>query len=125
MTNKPADLPKRMPPPNMSEDPNKVRNDPMVPEYWLAGEDLQDRIRALGYDAPTVDGIAVDFHDLLQSADKINRELVASIIAGPVEDKEKLVELLCELRYEFDHVRWHCESATAYLDSAIEHIGAR
>ena len=106
----------------MSEDPNKVRNDPMIPEYWLVGEDLQDKIRAAGYDAPTVDGIAVDFHDLLQSAVRIEQELVAMIIKTPVADRPKLVELLKELRYEFDHIGWHCQSATAYLDNAITAI---
>ena len=106
----------------MSEDPNKVRNDPMIPEYWLVGEDLQDKIRAAGYDAPTVDGIAVDFHDLLQSAVRIEQELVATIVKTPVEDRAKLGELLKELRYEFDHIGWHCQSATAYLDSAIATI---
>ena len=55
---------KRKRPPDLSLDPNKDRNDPMVPEYWLLGEDLQDRIRGAGYDSPTVEGIAVDIHDL-------------------------------------------------------------
>lgn len=106
----------------MSEDPNKDRNDPMVPEYWLVGEDLQDKIRAAGYDAPTVDGIAVDFHDLLQAAVRIEQELVATIVKTPVENQDRLCELLKELRYEFDHIGWHCQSATAYLAGAIAAI---
>ena len=114
--------PKRTLPPKMSEDPNKVRNDPMVPEYWLVGEDLQDKIRAAGYDSPTVDGIAVDFHDLLQSAVRIEQELAAAIIHTPPDDREKLLEHLKELRYEFNHIGWHCQEATFYLDSAIAAI---
>jgi hypothetical protein len=106
----------------MSEDPNKVRNDPMVPEYWLTGEDLQDKIRALGYDSPIVDGIAVDFHDLLQASLRIQEEIVPSILATDVADKAKLLELLRELRYEFDHIRWHSQSATNSLDCAIQQV---
>jgi len=104
------------------EDPNKVRNDPMVPEYWLAGEDVQDKIRAAGFDAATVDGIAVDIHDLLQSAKRIEEEIVPQLAETSLEDQQKLLELLKELRYEFDHIGWHSASATKYLDDAVEAI---
>lgn len=101
----------------MPDDPNKVRNDPMVPEYWLLGEDLQDKIRASGYDSPTVEGIAVDIHDLLQAAGRIQAEIGPAIVGA--FDREELIKLLEEFRYELDHIRWHCESAEAYLSSAI------
>ena len=106
----------------MSEDPNKVRNDPMVPEYWLVGEDLQDKIRAAGYDAETVDGIAVDFHDVLQAASRIETELVPAILATDPTDTAKLTELLEELRFEFNHIRWHGEAADGYLQLAATQI---
>ena len=102
------------------DDPNKDRNDPMVPEYWQLGEDLQDKIRAAGYDSPTVEGIAVDVHDLLQSAARIEQVLIPAIVAivDLHVDREKLAGLLGELRYEFDHVGWHCRAATEYLSAA-------
>jgi hypothetical protein len=106
----------------MSEDPTKVRNDPMVPDYWLVGEDLQDKIRAAGYDAETVDGIAVDYHDLLQAASRIETEIVPAILATEPTDSEKLSQLLEELRFEFNHVRWHGEAAEGYLQRAIANI---
>ena len=106
----------------MREDPNKVRNDPMVPEYWLAGEDLQDKIRAAGYDSPTVDGIAVDIHDLLQAAKRIEEEIVPMLADAGLADREKFLQLLQELRYEFDHIAWHSASGTHYLDAAINSI---
>ncbi len=108
----------------MSSDPNKDRNDPMAPEYWLLGEDLQDKIRAAGYDSPTVEGIAVDIHDLLQAATRIQQELAPAIVGASVEDKVELLELLTELKFEFDHVRWHCGAASAYLDTAIKSVQA-
>jgi hypothetical protein len=107
----------------MSEDPNKDRNDPMVPEFWCLGEDLQDKIRAIGYDSPTVDGIAVDIHDLLQSATRIGEELASAIVATPLADRQKLVDQLRELRYEFRHIGWHCEDAAQYLSSALDQFG--
>ena len=110
--------------PKMSEDPNKDRNDPMAPEYWLLGEDLQDRIRAAGYESPTVDGIAVDFHDLLQSAARIEQVLSPGLVGLPPDDRAKLLELMRELRYEFEHIGWHCQSASAYLGDAINQIEA-
>ena len=106
----------------MTVDPNKDRNDPMVPQYWLLGEDLQDKIRAAGYDSPTVDGIAVDLHDLLQSAVRIQEELASAIVKLPAEDSPKLLELLRELKFEFAHVGWHCESAVAYVSAAIDQL---
>jgi len=107
--------------PKMSDDPNKDRNDPMVPEYWLLGEDLQDKIRGAGYDSPTVEGIAVDLHDLLQSAHRIQSEIAAAIVDSPTGDP-KLLDLIRELKYEFDHIGWHCESASRYLASALGEI---
>jgi len=96
-------------------DPNKESNDPMIPEYWLLGEDVQDKIRAAGYEASEVDGIAVDIHDLLQSADRIRGELGPKILSAPPEE---LSVLLSELASEFQHILWHCEAATAYLADA-------
>jgi len=121
-TNRPAAWPrKRMHRPKMSVDPNKDRNDPMVPEFWLLGEDLQDKIRAAGYESPIVEGIAVDLHDLLQSAVRIQDELASAIVKLPPDDP-KVVELLTELRYEFQHIGWHCQSAATYLTSAIDQL---
>ena len=94
----------------------------MVPEYWLAGEDLQDKIRAAGFDATTVDGIAVDIHDLLQSAKRIEEEIVPMLGETGSADREKFLQLLRELRYEFDHIGWHSASATQYLDDAVAAI---
>lgn len=104
----------------MSVDPNKDRNDPMVPEFWLLGEDLQDKIRTAGYEAPTVEGIAVDLHDLLQSTARIQAELASAIVNAPSEDQSKIVELLKELRFEFEHIGWHCAAAAGYLTNAID-----
>jgi len=96
-------------------DPNKESNDPMIPEHWLLGDDVQDKIRAAGYNAPEVDGIAVDIHDLLQSADRIRDELGPQILSC---SPDELSGLLSQLATEFDHVKWHCEAAAAYLADA-------
>ncbi|HTQ11716.1 MAG TPA: hypothetical protein VMI31_16770, partial [Fimbriimonadaceae bacterium] len=62
----------------LGPDPNEGSTDPMVPEHWKLGEDLQDRIRDAGYESETVEGIAVDVHDLLQACDRIRDEIVPS-----------------------------------------------
>ena len=96
----------------------------MIPEYWLLGEDLQDKIRAAGYEAPTVDGIAVDFHDLLQSAARIQEVLVPALVAVSVDDRSAMLALLNDLKFEFDHIAWHCQSATTYLDHSMAQIAS-
>ncbi len=87
----------------------------MVPEFWLMGEDLQDKVRHAGYEAEEVEGIAVDIHDVLQAADRIREELAPKLLACTPEE---MTTLLKELAFEFDHIRWHCDSATAYLEAA-------
>jgi hypothetical protein len=84
----------------------------MVPEYWQLGEDLQDALRGAGYDSDTVEGIAVDVHDLLQAADRLRDELVPALIQAP-HDPEALANLHLELR----HLAWHAVAAQAYLDA--------
>jgi len=108
----------------MNEDPNKDRNDPMVPEYWQLGEDLQDHIRRLGYDSPTVEGIAVDVHDLLQAAARIEQVLIPEVLGMyDTSERVKLLEKLTELRHEFAHIGWHCSAAVQYLTAAINELG--
>jgi uroporphyrinogen-III synthase len=103
---------------NRRPDPNKERNDPMVAEYWQLGEDLQDSIRRAGYEADAVEGIAVDVHDLLQAAERIQNELGPRLLQAGEGDREALRECLRELAFEFDHIRWHCDAATEYLEAA-------
>jgi hypothetical protein len=87
----------------------------MVPEHWQLGEDVQDTIRRAGYESETVEGIAVDLHDLLQAADRIRVELAPVILAA---QGEELARLVGELKFELEHIRWHCESAERYLSAA-------
>ena len=109
----------------MSDDPNKDRNDPMMPEYWQLGEDLQDRIRQAGYDSPTVEGIAVDVHDLLQSSDRIEENLIPDVLGiYDLTDRAQLLAKLQELKYEFSHIGWHCVAAAQYLTAAIAALEA-
>jgi hypothetical protein len=96
-------------------DPNKDSNDPMISEYWLLGEDVQDKIRKAGYNAEEVEGIAIDIHDILQAADRIRDEIAPRIVAA---DPEDLRDLLKDFAAEVDHIRWHCDSASAYLADA-------
>jgi hypothetical protein len=90
------------------DDPNRDRNDPMVPEYWSLGEAIQDQVRLGGYDHPEVEGIAVDLHDILQAADSIRA-------IQPSSD-------LAELRFELEHIRWHCERAIAFLAASDANV---
>ncbi|MDR3691549.1 MAG: hypothetical protein P4L46_19370 [Fimbriimonas sp.] len=127
MTSKPDALPikrsKRREPASMSDDPNKVRNDPMVPEYWQLGEDLQDRILSAGYESPTVEGIAVDVHDLLQASARIQEVLIPGILAA--KNPAEQLELIDELRYEFRHIAWHCGSADTFLTAVLDFLPAK
>jgi len=91
----------------------------MHPEYWALGESVQDRIVAAGYDHGSVDGIAVDLHDLLQAAD-----LVRDCLGPKVIDGEDLRGALEALRAEIHHLKWHCESADRYLQAAEAAISA-
>jgi hypothetical protein len=91
---------------DMTSDPNKERNDTMVPEYWNLGEDFQDQAIAAGYESESVEGIAVDIHDILQAADVIRAALESD---APHEEKTRT------LLFELNHIRWHCEAATAFL----------
>ncbi len=86
----------------------------MVPEFWRLGEDLQDRIRAAGYDAESVEGIAVDIHDLLQAAERIRAVLVPAALSG-----EDTATHLRELEAELAHIRWHTLAAEKFLTHAL------
>jgi hypothetical protein len=97
----------------MTEDPNKHRNDPMVPEYWALGEELQERIGQNGYEHSQVDGIAVDIHDILQACD---------CLKGTLQSNAALEEKIESLLFELRHIRWHCDAAESYLTSAVQVI---
>ena len=101
----------------VGNDPNEGSTDPMVPEYWNLGEELQDRIRSAGYDAETVDGIAVDVHDLLQTCDKIRGEVIPTAV-----NSADIVVHLEQLRSDLAHIRWHTLSAEAYLAHALTEL---
>jgi len=101
-------------------DPNEGSTDPMVAEYWLLGESVQDRIISEGYEHEGVDGIAVDIHDLLQSADRIREELGALTIEAA--DRAALIEALRKLDFEFGHIAWHCRAAQDYLAQATTNL---
>lgn len=107
---------------NRRPDPNKDRNDPMVPEYWQLGEDLQDTIRRAGFEADVVEGIAVDVHDLLQAAEKIRTMLGPRVMLATPEERDDLRKIIRELAFEFDHIRWHCDAAVEYLDAAWQKL---
>lgn len=98
-------------------DPNRDGADPMVQEHWALGEAIQDRIREAGFESESVEGIAVDVHDLLQAADRIRDELGPKCIEGD------LAIALEELRRELEHVGWHVQSALAYLERARLALG--
>ena len=95
----------------------------MMPEFWQLGEDLQDHIRGAGYEAPTVEGIAVDVHDLLQGAARIEEVLIPEVLGFyDSTDQAKLIAKLEELKYEFGHIGWHCVAAAQYLTAAIQSL---
>jgi hypothetical protein len=102
-------------------DPNEGSTDPMEPDFWLLGEAVQDKILAAGYEAESVEGIAVDIHDLLQAADRIRLHLGPALLES--QDKDQIRQALEGLKFEFDHVRWHGASARDFLTKALEKIG--
>jgi hypothetical protein len=106
----------------LGPDPNEGSTDPMVPEYWRLGEDFQDRIRDAGYDSATVEGIAVDVHDILQAADRIREEIVPAAMGA--EASEFAAELK-KLQNEIAHIRWHTQSADDFLRQALAALEPR
>ena len=102
-------------------DPNEGSTDPMEPDFWLLGENVQDKVLAAGYEAESVEGIAVDIHDLLQAADRIRVVLGPGILNS--QSNEEIRAALESLKFEFEHVRWHCDSASDFLAKALERIG--
>ncbi len=90
----------------------------MEPEYWQLGEAVQDRILDTGLESDSVEGIAVDIHDLLQAADQIRDSFAPAILAA--EARDDLLAALKRLQFEFGHIRWHCENGATFLQSAIE-----
>ncbi len=102
----------------MNHDPNEGSTDPMVADYWLLGEAVQDRILEAGYDQETVDGIAVDIHDVLQAADLIRDHLAPAILNS--SNHEELEEAIKRLRHEFHHLEWHGQSGRRYLQSVLD-----
>jgi hypothetical protein len=100
-------------------DPNEGSTDPMVAEHWRLGEDLQDTIREAGYESETVEGIAVDVHDLLQACDRIRDEIIPAAIASD------LVTNLKQLQFELAHIRWHTQNADAHLRHALAALEPR
>ncbi len=98
----------------LGPDPNEGSTDPMVPEYWRLGEDLQDRIRDAGYESDEVEGIAVDIHDLLQAGDRIRDEIIPALLSGP-----DIVAGLKQLQWELAHMRWHTQAGDIHLKRAL------
>ena len=98
-------------------DPNAERNDTMVPEYWDAGESLQDAIVGHGHVSKSVEGIAVDFHDLCQAVDVIRDELVPNCLAV-ADDKAEFLLKLKLLKAEIIHLEWHTQTAVEFLQAA-------
>lgn len=88
----------------------------MLPEYWSLGEDVQDHIAKAGYQQDTVEGIAVDLHDLLQAADRIRDELAPAILSA--SDPEAIAKAIADLESEWTHIAWHCDAARGYLSRA-------
>jgi len=101
-------------------DPNEGSVDPMEADYWQLGEAVQDRIIHAGFESASVEGIAVDIHDLLQAADRIREKLGPAILAA--SDPAQLEEAMNALRFEFGHVRWHGAKAEEYLREATTSI---
>ena len=97
-----------------SRDPNEGSIDPMVPEHWKLGEDLQDKIRDAGYESEAVEGIAVDVHDLLQACDRIREEIIPSALSGT-----DMAAPLKQLQFELSHIRWHTLAAEEHLRKAL------
>jgi len=96
-------------------DPNEGSIDPMVAEYWKLGEDIQDKILALGYSQETVDGIAVDIHDLLQASDDIRAVIGPAILEA--ESLESTAKQLDLLKQALHHIEWHCASGKRYIEA--------
>ena len=101
-------------------DPNEGSIDPMEPEFWQLGEAVQDKILEAGYESETVAGIAVDIHDLLQSAERVRQIISPQILEA--SDSNSLREALESLKFEFGHVQWHGQNATEFLAKALERI---
>ncbi len=101
---------------DLGSDPNEGSTDPMVPEFWKLGEDLQDRIREAGYESDTVEGIAVDVHDLLQACSRIQDEIIPAALSG--SDGE-LADHLRKLQFELTHVGWHARAGNLHLGRAL------
>lgn len=97
-------------------DPNEERNDPMVPEFWELGEAVQDAVQKAGYASPTVEGIAVDIHDMLQGVDAVQHQLAPAVVAA--ESPEARIRAIAALRDELEHLRWHCQEAIEFLTKA-------
>ena len=104
-------------------DPNEGSTDPMVPEYWVLGEAVQDRIIAAGYEQDIVDGIAVDIHDSLQASAVIENELCPAILNAGSE--EELLAAIAKLQEEYRHLEWHARSGQAYLESVTQKLQAK
>jgi hypothetical protein len=102
-------------------DPNEGSTDPMESDFWVLGEAVQDKILAAGYEAESVEGIAVDIHDLLQAADRIRLQLSPAVLES--KDNDQIRQALDGLKFEFEHIRWHCDSASDFLTKALEKIG--
>jgi hypothetical protein len=101
-------------------DPNEGSIDPMVAEYWQLGEAVQDCIIRAGFESESVEGIAVDIHDLLQAADRIRAEIGPAILEA--SSHAELEQAVDALRFEFGHVKWHGAKAEEFLDQAIASI---
>ena len=92
----------------------------MEADYWELGEAVQDRIIHAGFESESVEGIAVDIHDLLQAADRIREKLGPAILAA--SDAAQLAEAMDALKFEFGHVRWHGAKAEDFLTEVIHSI---
>ncbi len=99
-------------------DPNEGSTDPMVAEFWQLGEAVQDRLIEAGFESETVEGIAVDIHDLLQASERINSTLAPAILEA--KSAEELQTAIAALKWEMDHIRWHGQNASDYLQSLPE-----
>lgn len=106
----------------MSQDPNVDRNDEMIADYWRLGEALQDAIIGSGYELATVEGIAVDIHDVIQATERIRDEFAPAVLNAT--DAADRIGAIRALREEFRHIAWHCAAAETYLSEAERALGA-
>jgi hypothetical protein len=82
--------------------------------------DIGEKVKALGLRKPTVGIMGATLSDLCINLEEYIR-LINQFLEANTEDRQKIGEILVEMRVCLDDVRWHCSHVKKALERVIDY----